>query len=121
MEKMTDYFPTAVIEVATNLDEFNKLKKKYNIKMEDDPTTGATTYSLIDECPIRFVVYVKDENTSESFYALLAHEAVHMAVDYMKYMIKEDNPSDEFLAYTTQAMMKALINGYNDKKSKKKE
>lgn len=120
MEKMTDYFPTAYIDVATNPTEFNKLRKKYNIDVEDVPHSKATTFYFMDEWPIRFVVYIKIENKDEFYYTTLAHEAVHMAWAYMQF-IKEDNPSHEFLAHTTQAMMKAIIKCINDKKSKKKE
>ena len=121
MKKMTDYFPTAYIDVATNPTEFNELKKKYNIDIEDNFDSCATTFSCVTDNPIRFIVYIKIENTDEFFYALLAHESVHMAANYMKYQVKEEEPSREFLAYTTEAMMKALIECINDKKTKNKE
>ena len=106
---MTDYFPTARVEVAFTPKELRKLCKKHSVVNPADSTdSDAETRTIVCGEGLLFIVRIDASDKGYGFYPLIAHEATHMASHYMEY-IHEDSPSSEFMAYTVQAMMYALL------------
>ena len=106
---MTDYFPTARVEVAFTPKELRKLCKKHGMVNPAEPSDAdAETRTIVCGEGLLFIVRIDASDKDYGFYPLIAHEATHMASHYMEY-IHEDSPSSEFMAYAVQAMMSALL------------
>ena len=106
---MTDYFPTARVEVAFTPKELKKLCKKHGVVNPADSTdSDAEKRTIVCGEGILFIVRIDASDKGDGFYPLVVHEAAHMASHYMEY-IHEDSPSSEFMAYPVQAMMRALL------------
>ena len=106
---MTDYFPTARVEVAFTPKELKKLCKKHGVvNPAESADADAETRTIVCGEGLLFIVRIDASDKGDGFYQLVAHEATHMASHYMEY-IHEDSPSREFMAYTVQAMMCALL------------
>ena len=112
---MTDYFPTARVEVAFTPKELKKLCKKHGVANPAKPTEAdAETRTILCDEGLLFIVRIDVSDKGDGFYPLVAHEAAHMASYYMEY-IHEDKPSSEFMSYTVQAMMHALLRCLEEK------
>lgn len=115
---MTDYFPTARVEVAFTPKELKKLCKKHGVaNPEESADTDAETRTLLCDEGLLFIVRIDESIKGDGFYPLVAHEATHMTSHYMAY-IHEDSPSSEFMAYTVQAMMHALLQCIEEKEKR---
>jgi len=63
-----------------------------------------------DEVDYCFVLLKETDNPVENA-TILVHEAVHIWQEYAK-SIRENSPSDEFMAYTIQNITKRLFDAY---------
>ena len=112
---MTDYFPTARVEVAFTPKELKKLCKKHGVvNPVESADSDAETRTIACGDGLLFIVRIDASDKGDGFYPLVAHEATHTASQYMEY-IHEDRPSSEFMAYTVQAMMYALLRCIEEK------
>ena len=111
---MTDYFPTARVEVAFTPKELKLCKKHGVVNPVESADSDAETRTIACGDGLLFIVRIDASDKGDGFYPLVAHEATHMASQYMEY-IHEDRPSSEFMAYTVQAMMYALLRCIEEK------
>lgn len=100
---MTDWFPTCEVRTARDGRSLQKLAAWFEVDLTIKDGCDALTWFLSSEgqtpCAI---VWVKEGVAGKDLYALIAHEATHCAMDYMK-SICEDEFSSEFIAYTVQS------------------
>ena len=112
---MTDYFPTARVEVAFIPKELKKLCKKHVVvNPAESSDSDAETRTILCDEGLLFIVRLDASEKGDGLYPLVAHEATHMASHYMEY-IDGDGPSSECMADTVQAMMYALLRGIEEK------
>lgn len=75
---------------------------------ERDATTSTLQHSETGE--VVYLVWMRPciDWSADTDVAILAHEATHVAIDYLK-SIGEDEPSEELFAYTIQAITGYLV------------
>ena len=110
--------------IATNVDIFNDILKHLKIAPESDPLkeyTDARTnfYKSLgnDNSPqVTAVVYLPAELAKQrsiyGVYGLIVHEAMHIWQE-IKDLLGEDNPSNEFEAYSVQWIVHELMTEYD--------
>lgn len=106
---MTDWFPTCEVRTARDLETLKKLGSWFSTEFEPIPGKGACTWFLDSEIetPIA-VVYVKEGISGNQLSAIVAHEATHCTMDYMK-SIGEEEFSAEFVAYVVQSFTLEIL------------
>ena len=83
-------------------------------------TADAITNAFVnDDGSLLFIIWMNDgtEHSAAMDAALLAHEAVHVAQEYFKY-IGEDSPGEEQQAYVVQSASQYLIGEHFDWKQR---
>lgn len=73
-----------------------------------DATTSSLQHDVTGE--VVYMVWLRPcvEWSAETDVAILSHKATHVALDYLR-DIGEDEPSEELLAYTVQAVTEYLV------------
>lgn len=73
-----------------------------------DATTSCLQHDVTGE--VVYVIWMRPcvEWSAETDVAILSHEATHVALDYLR-GIGEDEPSEELMAYTVQAITEYLV------------
>lgn len=100
---MTDWLPTCEVRTARNSESLKKLSDWFDVRFNPIQGKDACTWFLDDglETPIA-VVYVREGISGKQLSGIVAHEATHCAMDYMK-SIGEESFSAEFVAYVVQS------------------
>ncbi|MFK3558176.1 hypothetical protein [Pasteurella multocida] len=98
--------------LVCNEKELRQAEKLLNLEKSDFLPHG--TEACVDKftnksCVVHLDITSNTDNNN--FYALLAHEAVHIYQDMIKEM-REDEPSPEFEAYSIQNIFLNLLNEF---------
>lgn len=99
------WFPGASVYVARSDKELKKCAKKLDCEMKPFEGSSMATHTLCDGKNTAFVLEIRHQEVDAQFYALLAHECVHMAQGYFENVVLDKSPSDEFYAYVVQCFM----------------
>ena len=102
--------------LAENQKQFDKIVKTLGIE-ETFPAAGeACTHTYVNGNEVICIVQVnkKPKNKME-YYALLAHEAVHVYQEVVEWM-SDKNPSAEFQAYVIQGILLDLLESIKKEK-----
>ena len=73
-----------------------------------DATTSSLQHNVTGE--VVYMIWMRPcvEWSAETDVAILSHEATHVALDYLR-EIGENEPSEELMAYTVQAITEYLV------------
>lgn len=109
----TDFFPCPAVYAFTSRKKARKfLKKKYDGEL-GDLIEGWEAVTVSRNTPkgavIVIILELDSEKERSQRAAILAHESVHAAHAWASYM-KDDEPSEEFVCYATQAVMLECLN-----------
>ena len=115
------------ITLVLNEKQFHRAMKHCQIRKSDrgdwikTPHSDATVHFLEnparEQCCI-VAIRVMKKTDPNSVVGLLVHESVHIWQKFRR-RIGEENPSDEFEAYSIQAIAQRLIEAYSDQATKK--
>ena len=106
-----------IIKLVTSPEQYHKLYTRLAGKdskpwVEDG--AGATLTVLVNDVgELCTIVAMHPVSSLVNAYSILVHEAVHVWQAYIDH-IGETKPSEEFMAYSIQAISKELMNQYND-------
>lgn len=106
-----DYFPLYPVYAFTNLKKARKFVKKITgIKYKPSGKNGSFTEYENEDLGDRFgVIYLDcDDVSTQSKYAVLAHECVHYAQSFSK-TVSDDPLDDETFAYVVESAMMACV------------
>lgn len=108
------------VTLALSEEQFHRALKHCKIPRKErgtwiaTPQANATAHTFHKDSDLLCVVslQLKPGIEKASIYGLLVHEAVHVWQQFRRH-IGEDAPSDEFEAYSIQAISQRLIDAYD--------
>lgn len=98
---LTDFFPSPEIFFFKSKRKMLKFARKNGLDIVPSDTEGRT-YAVQKGEHCYILTYVSSKLDKAERDSILMHECVHVA-QYWAEMLEDDNPSNEFIAYASQA------------------
>lgn len=110
--------PTIGLRLTHSKKKYAKWAKKFNVEVSSDEQNAAT-FGVKDSGRMRFFVYMNNnlERNDADDAAFLAHEAVHIAQNYFRFL-NESNYGSEAEAYLVESVSFWLIDKHLDWKER---
>ena len=106
-----EVMPPVKLRFTHSIEKYGTWLAKFGATADVGGSQAQETCMVSDDGEVMFFVWMTpclDYDAADDA-GLLTHEAVHIADDYFKHQIEEDNPSDELKAYVTQNVAAHLI------------